>query len=297
MKIIYFIQRSLSRLRNQKMKVNRSVRETHCISPKNIFEMKLSKRFEGKVVLITGGGSGIGRAIAIRLSLEGASIAIAGRTKESIQNVRKEIESQGNKVIDIQCDVSNESDCKRMVEQTINEFSRIDVLITSAGIHGGGNTVVDTPVDVWDKVIDIDLKGVYLSSKFVIPEMKKVGCGAIVHISSIGGLTGQPYAMAFQSAKGGVINLTRHMAVAHANENIRVNCICPGVVRTPLTERWLSNPRVYKRVCEGYPMKRICEPDEIASTVAFLASDEASFITGVILPIDGGYLASGHPKF
>ncbi|MDJ0516697.1 MAG: glucose 1-dehydrogenase [Trichodesmium sp. MO_231.B1] len=255
--------------------------------------MKLSRRFEGQVALITGGGSGLGEAAAIRLAQEGASIGVAGRRAEMIHKVRQEIESLGSKAIDIKCDVTQESDCKHMVEQVVNEFGRLDVLVTSAGIHGGGETVVDTSVEVWEKVINTDLKGAYLSSKFSIPQMREAGGGAIIHVSSIGGMRGSPQGMAFQSAKGGVINLTRHMAVAHAPENIRVNCICPGVITTPLTKQWLSDPTTYNTVCEMHPMNRIGKPEEFAAAVAFLASNEALFITGAILPVDGGYLAAG----
>ncbi len=253
----------------------------------------LSRRFENKVALITGGNSGLGRAIAIRLAIEGATIGVLGRDLEKALQVRQEIESLGGKALEIKCDITEESDCQSAVEQIINQFNRLDVLCTSAGIHGGGHTVVDTPVELWNQVIDTDLKGAYLISKFSIPEMRKVGGGSIVHICSIGGLRGFPEGMAFQSAKGGVINLTRHMAVAHATENIRVNCICPGVITTPLTENWLSNPETYIKVCQWHPMNRIGEAKEVASAAAFLASDEASFITGAILPVDGGYLAVG----
>jgi NAD(P)-dependent dehydrogenase (short-subunit alcohol dehydrogenase family) len=253
----------------------------------------LSRRFENKVALITGGNSGLGRAIAIRLAMEGAAIGVLGRDLEKALQVRQEIESLGGKALAIKCDVTQESDCQRAVDQVISKFHRLDILCTSAGIYGGGKNVVDTHVELWDQVINTDLKGVYLISKFSIPEMRKVNGGSIVHISSIGGLTGFPEGMAFHSAKGGVINLTRHMAVAHATENIRVNCICPGVIITPLTQKWLSDPETYTKVCQSYPMNRIGEPEEVATAVAFLASDEASFITGVILPVDGGYLAAG----
>lgn len=255
--------------------------------------MQYSQRFAGKVALITGGGSGLGRAAAMRLAQEGGVIGLAGRRLETTCKVREEIESLGGKALAIQCDVGQELDCQQMVEQIIGEFDRLDVLITCAGIHGGGQTVVDTPLEIWEQVLNTDLKGAYLSSKFAIPQMRKVGGGSIVHVSSIGGMRGSSQGMAFQSAKGGLINLTRHMAVAHGPENIRVNCICPGVVTTPLTEQWLSDPRVHKIVCTWHPMNRIGKPEEFAAAAAFLASDEASFITGAILPVDGGYLASG----
>jgi NAD(P)-dependent dehydrogenase (short-subunit alcohol dehydrogenase family) len=256
-------------------------------------EVRFPKRFKDKVALITGGGSGIGRATAIRLAQEGAAIGIAGRNLEKIKKVCQDIEIQGGQAIDIKCDVTSESDCHHMVEEIINRFGRLDVLVCSAGIHGGGETVVDTPVALWDEVLNIDLRGAYLSAKFAIQEMHKLGGGAIVNISSIGGMHGSSHGTAFQSAKGGLINLTRHMAVAHALENVRVNCICPGVIETPLTQRWLNNWRTYRQVKKWHPMNRLGAPEEVAAAVAFLASNEASFITGAILPVDGGYLASG----
>jgi len=173
--------------------------------------MQLSRRFEGRVAMVTGGGSGIGRAAAIRLAQEGAAIGIGGRNLKKIKKVRQEIESQGGQAIDIQCDVTSESDCRRMVEEIINRFGRLDVLVSSAGIHGGGQTVVDTPVAVWDEVLNIDLRGAFLCAKFAISQMQKIGGGAVVHISSIGGMHGSPHGTAFQSAKGGLINLTRHI--------------------------------------------------------------------------------------
>ena len=256
-------------------------------------EMQLSRRFEGKVAMVTGGGSGIGRATAIRLAQEGAAIGIGGRNLKKIKKVCQEIESQGGQAIDIQCDVTSESDCRRMVEEIINRFGRLDVLVCSAGIHGGGQTVVDTPVAVWDEVLNIDLRGAFLCSKFAIRQMQKIGGGAVVHVSSIGGMHGSSHGTAFQSAKGGLINLTRHMAVAHAPDNIRVNCICPGVIETPLTQEWLGCRDTYNHVRKWHPMNRIGAPEEVAAAIAFLASGEASFITGAILPVDGGYLASG----
>jgi NAD(P)-dependent dehydrogenase (short-subunit alcohol dehydrogenase family) len=173
----------------------------------------------------------------------------------------------------------------------VKTFDRIDMLFTSAGIHGGGSTVADTPVEIWDRVIGIDLKGVYLSARYAIPQMRRQGGGSIVNVSSIYGLSGLASGMPFQAAKGGLINLTRHMAIAHARENIRVNCICPGVVETPLTESWLSDPKRLARASSLHPMGRIGRIEEIASVVVFLLSDEASFMTGAIIPVDGGFMA------
>jgi NAD(P)-dependent dehydrogenase (short-subunit alcohol dehydrogenase family) len=252
----------------------------------------LGHRFEGKVALITGGGSGIGRATAIRLASEGAAIAIADIDGTSSGEVCRQIEALGGRAIHVPADVTQEVACRRMVQETVCALGRLDVLLTSAGV-GSGGTVVDTDEEYWDGVVDLDLKGVYLSSKYAIPEMCKAGGGAIVHIASIGGLRGDWGGASFSAAKGGVVNLTRHMAVAHAAENVRVNCICPGVIRTPLTEEWLSDPQVLENVLERHPAGRIGAPQEVAAAVAFLASDEASFITGAVLAVDGGSLAKG----
>lgn len=251
------------------------------------------KRFEGKVALITGGGSGIGRAVALRFAAEGAMVAVADINSVGGQEICRQIESLGSRALFARADVTTSTDAERMVMETVKAFGRLDILFTAAGI-GGGGTVVDISEEEWDRMVNLDLKGVYLSSKFAIPAMRKTGSGAIIHVASIGGLRGDWGGASFSAAKGGVINLTRHMAVAHAPENIRVNCVCPGVIETPLTENWLNNPEVRKSVTARHPIGRLGQPEEVAAAVAFLASDDASFITGAILAVDGGCLASGH---
>jgi NAD(P)-dependent dehydrogenase (short-subunit alcohol dehydrogenase family) len=254
--------------------------------------MNQIKRFENRVALITGGGSGIGRATALRFAQEGAMIAVSDINPVVGDDVCRQIAELGGKAFFILADVTKAADAERMVAETIKEFDRLDILFTAAGIGGGGD-VVSISEDEWDRMLDLDLKAVYLSSKFAIVEMRKTGGGAIINISSLGGLLGDWGGASFSAAKGGVINLTRHIAVAHATENIRVNCICPGVIETPLTKNWLSDPEVRKSVTARHPMRRLGQPEEIAAVVAFLASDDASFITGAILAVDGGSLASG----
>jgi NAD(P)-dependent dehydrogenase (short-subunit alcohol dehydrogenase family) len=255
--------------------------------------MENQKRFEGKVALITGGGAGIGEATALQLAKEGAAVGVADIIEERAKGVSKAILDKGGRAIAIVADAAAPEGCERMVAETVNAFGRLDILITSAGIHGGGQTVVDTTLEIWNKVHDLDLRGAFVVSKHAVLEMHKAGSGAIVHVSSINGLVGHANGTAFSAAKGGLINLTRHMAVAHAQENIRVNCVCPGVIHTPLTEKWLSDPETNKRVCKAHPMNRIGTAEEVASTIAFLVSSEAAFITGAILPVDGGYMAAG----
>lgn len=253
--------------------------------------MNQMRRSEGKVALITGGGSGLGRASAIRLASEGAAVAIADINPEGGRETCRQIEEMGEKAVFISADVTKSADAERMVAETVKELKRLDILFTSAGV-GAGGTVVDTDEEYWDRVVNLDLKGVYLSAKFAIPEMRKVGGGAIVNVSSIGGMRGISGA-SFAAAKGGVINLTRQMAIAHAKENIRANCICPGYIATPIIQRILDDPEALKAVSARHPMGRIGKAEEVAAAVAFLASDEASFITGAILAVDGGYLAGG----
>jgi meso-butanediol dehydrogenase/(S,S)-butanediol dehydrogenase/diacetyl reductase len=249
------------------------------------------KRFEGKAALITGGASGIGWATALRLADEGAAVAVADIDAEKGASVCQQIEEMGGRALFIRADVTCAADAEAMIARTVRAWGRLDILVTAAGI-GGGGTVVDLEEAAWDRMLDLDLKGVYLASKYAIREMRQVGGGAIVHIASIGGLRGDWGGAAFSAAKGGVVNLTRHMAVAHATESIRVNCVCPGVIETPLTAGWLSDPVTRRNVTACHPIGRLGQPEEVAAAIAFLASDDASFVSGAMLVVDGGAIAA-----
>lgn len=251
------------------------------------------KRFEHRVALITGGASGIGRASALRLAQEGAAIAIADIDEARGRETCHAIEAAGGQATFTCADVTQGPDCRQMVEATLDAYGgRLDVLVTSAGV-GSRGTVVDTEEVYWDRIVDLDLKGVYLASKYALPPMSEQGGGAVVHVASIGGLRGDWGGASFSAAKGGVINLTRHMAVAHAAEGIRVNCICPGVIETPLTEDWLSDPNTRAGVLARHPIGRLGRAEDVAAAVAYFASEDAAFVTGAILAVDGGALAKG----
>ncbi len=249
------------------------------------------ERFEGRVALITGGGSGLGRATALRLASEGAAVVVADINPDGGRETCRLIGAEGGRALFVQADVTRAADAEKMVAETVEAFGRLDVLVPSAGV-GAGGTVVDVSEQDWDRVVDLDLKGVFLSCKFAVPAMLETGGGAIVTVSSIGGMQGKGGA-SFCAAKGGVVNLTRSMAIAHARQNVRVNCICPGWVRTPINEAVLKDPERRAKIADMHPMGRLGTPEEIAAAAAFLASDEASWITGAVLPVDGGYLATG----
>lgn len=252
-----------------------------------------ARRFEGRSALITGGGTGLGRVTALRLAREGACVTVLGRRQEQLDESCQAISAAGGQSLAVQGDVSEADDCARAITEVVDRFGSLDVLVNCAGIHGGISTVADLDEGVWDQVVDTNLKGSHLASKFALPEMRRSGGGSIVMVSSIWGVRGSRWAAAYQSSKGGLVTLTRHMAVAHAAENVRVNCVCPGVYESPTTQAWLADRRTRADVDRWHPMERIGDVTEVSAAVAFLASDEASFITGAVLPVDGGYLAAG----
>ncbi len=199
------------------------------------------RRFEERVALITGGGSGIGRATAVRLASEGANVVVADINMEGAQETKHLVEEQGGRCHCVKADVTKSENCRKMVAEAVEAFGRLDVLFPSAGI-GAAGTVVDTTVERWEQVLNLDLKGVFLACKYAVAEMQKQGGGAIVTVASIGGMQGKTGA-AFAAAKAGVANLTKSIAIAHARENIRANCVCPGWVPTNINRRAWENRR------------------------------------------------------
>lgn len=252
-------------------------------------------RLEGKVALITGGGSGIGEASAKLFADEGATVAIADLNVQGAERVASEIRESGGFAMATAVDVTDNDSCAVAVHATVNEFGRVDLLVNSAGV--GSRRALDmTYEERWQFVIDVNLKGTVLMARHAVEQMKEQGSGAVVNIASIRGLIGYPDFITdgfnpYPHSKGGVVNATRDMALGLAKQNIRVNAVCPGFTHTEMTRGTWENPEMYDRIVALHPIGRFAQPIEIARAVLFLASDEASFVTGACLVIDGGFTA------
>jgi NAD(P)-dependent dehydrogenase (short-subunit alcohol dehydrogenase family) len=249
-------------------------------------------RFEKRVALITGGTSGIGEAAAVLFAEEGAQVAIVGRNEERGNAVAQRI---GRNAIFIPADVCSADDCRRSIERTVDAFGRIDVLFNNAGVYFA-NDAIDCSEDEWDAQIDTSLKGAFLMSKFALPHMIAQGSGSIVNCSSGWGLVGGAKAVAYCAAKGGMVLMTKAMAIDHGPQGIRVNAVCPGDTETPMEHedarnQGLSWDDYVHHAVAGRAIERMATPEEIARAVLFLASDESAFTTGVALPVDGGGVA------
>ena len=248
-------------------------------------------RLKDKVALITGGTSGIGEATALLFSKEGAKVAILGRNKQRGEAVIQKVKQQSGDALFIRADVSLAADCHHAVVETVRTFGRLDILFNNAGVFYP-QTALECSEQQWDERINVNLKGTFLMSKFALPSMIAQGQGVIINNSSGWGLVGGDHAVAYCASKGGVVLMTKAMAIDHGRQGIRVNCICPGDVETPMLPadakmRGLSWEK-YLADCNNRPMGRIGTPDEIAKAVLFLASDESSFMTGAALVVDGG---------
>lgn len=249
-------------------------------------------RLKGKTALITGGSEGIGRATALLFCKEGAKVGIMSRTGKHLRKVVSEAEGKGE-IKAWTGDVSDEKDVKRVVRAFYKRFGKIDILFNNAGILEGG-TVVTTTSDVWDRTMDINVKGVFLMSKHVVPLMAKHGGGSIINNSSVLGIVGMEGCMAYNASKGAVRQITRSMALDHAKENIRVNSVCPGYIKTKMDVEFMGNPpdaeEQLDEIAAGMiPMVRRAEAVEVAQSVLFLAGDESKYMTGSDLVIDGGW--------
>jgi len=252
--------------------------------------------FEGKVAVVTGGSLGIGRTAARRLAAGGASVVLCGHDDASVEQALAELRGEELEVDGRRADVSSAADMQGLAQFAAKRYGGIDILVCSAGIQRYG-TVVDTPEELWDEVLAVNLKGVFLAAKFCVPELRRRGGGAIVTVASVQAFAAQPGVVAYAASKGAIVTLTKAIAIDHAADNIRCNAVCPGSVDTPML-RWAADVFKGESTVEqtvtmwgrAHPLGRVARADEVAEAIAFLASDRSSFVTGTELRVDGGLL-------
>src|SRR5947199_7764214 len=252
--------------------------------------MKLS--FENKVALVTGAGSGMGLATAKAFAEAGASVVLADIQEEAVRAEASQLIASGRKALALRCDVSDDGQVASMIERTVSSFGRLDAAFNNAGVMQRRVETADISDDEWDRVLAINLRGVFLCMKYELRQMLRLGGGAIVNCSSIGGVVGNPGLAAYHAAKHGVLGLTQTAALEYAARGIRINAVCPGTIKTPMVQAMTGR---YAKALAGYgkggPLGRLGEPEEIAAAVLWLCSPGASFVVGHALLVDGGYTA------
>jgi NAD(P)-dependent dehydrogenase (short-subunit alcohol dehydrogenase family) len=259
--------------------------------------MNPSGRLENKVIIVTGGSSGIGLAASLALSSEGARVVIASRDQAEGERAVKSIESAGGQAGFIKTDITDASQVRLMVKFTIERYGRLDCAFNNAGTDSmsgssPGTSILEFNEEDWDRVINVNLKGVWLCMKYELPEMLRMGKGSIVNNSSVAGLVGIPNSSAYTASKHGVVGLTKAVALEYARAGIRVNAVCPGAVMTPMLERVFARQPDREPIYAALqPIGRLGSPEEVANCVVWLCSDESSLVTGHALPVEGGWTA------
>ncbi len=250
-------------------------------------------RLEGKIALVTGGASGIGRTTALAFAQSGANVVVADIDEGNARGTLQEIERAGVKSLFVKTDVSKEAHCERMVAAAVERFSRLDIAFNNAGIMASyGEKLHESTEEDWDRLMSVNFKGVFLSMKHELRQMLKQGGGAIVNTASAVGRVGTANSVTYPAAKHGVVGMTRCAALQYARDNIRINAICPGLVETPITQRMREMEDGFDaRRAAFIPMGHICRPEEIAQAVVWLASDAASYVTATSMLVDGGWVA------
>jgi NAD(P)-dependent dehydrogenase (short-subunit alcohol dehydrogenase family) len=250
-------------------------------------------RFSGKVAIVTGATSGIGEATARALANEGASVVLAGRRSSPGEEITAELRAQGLVATFVRTDVRDPDSVANMVDTTVKLYGRLDLAVNNAGVGGPNLPVAQYPIDEWDEVLTVNLKGVWLCMKHEIPQLLRGGGGAIVNMASDMGLVGAPFGIApYVASKHGVVGLTRAAALEYASQSIRINAVCPGLTETDMLNPAKRNPQFLARHIESHiPMKRVAGADEQARAILWLCSSDSSFVTGIALPVDGGILA------
>ena len=252
----------------------------------------MAGQFTGKVALVTGGASGVGRAAALQFASLGAQVVLGDVDDAGGNETTRLVVADGGEAVFLKTDVRVAADVQALIAHAGQEFGRLDFAFNNAGILGSGASMLDFTEGDWDDVMDVNLKGVWLCMKYEIPALVQAGGGAIVNVSSIAGLVGSQHSPAYAASKHGVVGLTRTASLQYAPDNIRVNCVCPSAVVTPMFEALATrNPQVGAKLKASHPGGRFATPEEIAAVAVWLCSDAASFVTGAALPVDGGYTA------
>lgn len=251
----------------------------------------MAKRFADKAILVTGGAGGIGRAASLAFASEGGRVLVADTDAVEGERTSVLVRGAGGDSTFVEVDVSKDAQCVRMVDAALNAFGRLDIAFNNAGVGGSGFALADEEEATFDRMIAINLKGVFNSMRREVPAMLKSGGGTIVNTASVAGIVGNPGLSSYCAAKHGVLGLTRAAALDYVKLGVRINAVCPGATRTRLLEAWFQDPEVERHVMSLHPIGRLAGSDEIARVVLFLASHESSFMVGCAVPVDGGVTA------